>query len=201
MALPFSSSHRLLLLAIMISTSARAQYPWGYSPYPPAYGPYPPTRHAPYASPYPAPFGQPGPGASPEALSREMLEAHNAVRARVGVPPLVWSPQLAAVAQNWANDLIATHRFAHSANGRYGENLYAISDGAVSPAQVVDAWAGEARGYNIRTNGCAGVCGHYTQIVWRTTRAVGCAVASDPYRQVWVCEYDPPGNIVGSRPY
>jgi uncharacterized protein YkwD len=42
-----------------------------------------------------------------------MLEAHNAIRARMGVPPLIWSDQLAQVAQDWANHLIViagTHR-------------------------------------------------------------------------------------------
>ena len=130
-----------------------------------------------------------------------MLDAHNAIRARVGVPPLVWSDQLAQVAQDWANHLIATGGFRHRPNNRYGENLYSISGGTASPAQVVGYWAREARGYDIRSNTCSGVCGHYTQIVWGTTRAVGCAVATDRRREVWVCNYDPPGNIVGYRPY
>jgi len=66
---------------------------------------------------------------------------------------------------------------------------------------VVKLWADEARSFDVRTNSCTGVCGHYTQIVWRATRDVGCAEATDRYRQVWVCEYDPPGNVVGYRPY
>jgi hypothetical protein len=45
---------------------------------------------------------------------RSMLQAmFDAIRARVGVPPLVWSDQLAAVAQEWANHLIATNAFSH----------------------------------------------------------------------------------------
>lgn len=140
-------------------------------------------------------------GRSAEALASAIVDAHNAVRTRVGVPPLVWSQQLAAVAQEWANNLMATHRFAHSAGNRYGENLYMMSGATASPAQVVGAWAEEARGYDNRSGHCSGVCGHYTQIVWRTTRAVGCGVASDSNREIWVCEYDPPGNVIGYRPY
>jgi pathogenesis-related protein 1 len=113
----------------------------------------------------------------------------------------VWSTQLAEVARDWANHLIATGSFVHRPGSRYGENLYALSGGTASPAQVVAYWANEARGYDIRSNTCRGVCGHYTQIVWATTHAVGCAVASDPRRQVWVCNYDPPGNVIGYRPY
>jgi PadR family transcriptional regulator len=48
---------------------------------------------------------------------------------------------------------------------------------------------------------CRGVCGHYTQIVWSNTREVGCGVARDSNREVWVCNYNPPGNWIGERPY
>jgi uncharacterized protein YkwD len=63
-----------------------------------------------------------------------MLDAHNAVRAKVGVPPLVWSPELADVAQDWANHLIATGGLTHRPSNRYGENIYAISGGHATPA-------------------------------------------------------------------
>ena len=43
-------------------------------------------------------------GAAPSSLSREMLAAHNAVRARVKVSPLAWSDRLATVAQKWWRD-------------------------------------------------------------------------------------------------
>lgn len=134
-------------------------------------------------------------------MARQMLMAHNAVRARAGVPPLVWSDQLARYAQEWANHLAATNSFVHRPGGRYGENLYAISGARVTPRDVVGLWASEAASYDIASNTCSGMCGHYTQLVWRATRRVGCAVAGDGYREVWVCNYDPPGNYIGYRPY
>ena len=69
------------------------------------------------------------------------------------------------------------------------------------PTDVVGVWAAEARDYSYRANTCHGVCGHYTQLIWSDTREVGCAVARDASREVWVCNYDPPGNWVGVRPY
>jgi uncharacterized protein YkwD len=170
----------LALLMMIVATSvAQAQRPLGLH--------YPPNDQYPYST--------------PTSLTLAMLDAHNAIRARVGVPPLVWSAGLAEVAQDWANHLIGTGDLAHRPNNRYGENIYAISGGSTLPTQVVNYWAEEARGYDIRNNTCAGVCGHYTQIVWGKTRAVGCAVAIDQRREVWVCNYDPPGNIVGERPH
>jgi pathogenesis-related protein 1 len=134
-------------------------------------------------------------------LRREMLSTHNRVRTVVGVPPLVWSDRLAAIAQTWANQLVLEGRLRHRASPRYGENLYLISGGDATPDNVVNAWAGEKADYDYRTNTCHSRCGHYTQIVWRSTKAVGCAVANLRNVEVWVCEYDPPGNYVGERPY
>ena len=103
----------LILFFIAASTSARAQY--GYAQPTPSY----PANGGPSASPV---QGQPR-----QSISKAMLEAHNAIRARVGVPPLVWSDQLAEVAQDWANHLIATGGLSHRPNNRlWREHLYDI---------------------------------------------------------------------------
>jgi uncharacterized protein YkwD len=137
----------------------------------------------------------------PGAFSREMLVAHNRIRARVDVPPLTWSVSLAARAQDWANHLLRQARFYHRPNSNFGENLFEISGAGATPAEVVGDWASEARDYNYRANACRGLCGHYTQLVWRGTRQVGCSVARTQDREIWVCNYDPPGNWIGERPY
>lgn len=139
-------------------------------------------------------------------LETEMLAAHNAVRKTVGVPPLVWSDHLAAVAQEWANMLLARGEFKHRPKAMYGENLFEIRRPRAHafPSQVVQSWASESRDYDYRANQCLHgprSCGHYTQIVWSTTKQVGCAVARGDRREIWVCNYDAPGNWVGSRPY
>ena len=64
-------------------------------------------RHIPHAI-HQMPVCPPAEDRSSASIAQAMLDAHNAIRARVGVPPLVWSDQLAQVAQDWANHLIAT---------------------------------------------------------------------------------------------
>jgi pathogenesis-related protein 1 len=135
------------------------------------------------------------------SLTREMLAAHNAVRRSVGTAPLVWSDRLAERAQNWADTLLARGEFAHRPNGKYGENLYEIDGAYATAAEVVKEWASESRNYDYRSNKCHSVCGHYTQIIWAGTREAGCGVARAPRHEIWVCNYDPPGNWVGERPY
>jgi len=142
-------------------------------------------------------------------LARETVRAHAEVRASVGVQPLEWSDQLAGVAQDWATHLCAQSRgnrvvLQHRPNNNYGENLFwqGGSDQAPSVSEAVHNWLEEQQYYDQHSGTCrGGVCGHYTQMVWRESRQVGCAVASCGPSHFWVCNYDPPGNFVGRRPY
>ncbi len=146
---------------------------------------------------------------------QEMVDRHNHWRSEVGAPNLRGSSSLTAHAQEWADELASLGcNMVHRDQDQYGENLTRIaprrsSSGqrslqAVSPTQVVDGWADEKQWYSHGTNRCeAGqVCGHYTQVVWSSTREVGCAkaVCADQ-SQIWVCNYNPKGNITGLKPY
>lgn len=141
-------------------------------------------------------------GAHNATMAEDMVAAHNAVRAKMGLRPLAWSQKAADYAQQWADHLLASGEFKHRTEHRYGENLYEIIGAPATPAAVVNEWASEAAQYDHRSNACvSGKCGHYTQIVWRESTRLGCAVARDNIREVWVCNYDPPGNLIGERPY
>jgi pathogenesis-related protein 1 len=134
-------------------------------------------------------------------LRSSALAAHNAIREKLGLPALEWSDKLAGAAQNWATTLLMQGVFVHRPDNAYGENLFEIRGGGTEAAAVVKAWAAEASQYDLRRNRCRGVCGHYTQIVWKDTLQVGCAVARSSFREVWVCNYYPAGNVTGRRPY
>jgi len=73
-------------------------------------------------------------------FTEEILNAHNNYRTEVEVPPLQWSEDLAASAQQWANKLAQTGTFEHS---QAGENLAEGTTGAFSVTQLVDMWGGE----------------------------------------------------------
>ena len=149
----------------------------------------------------------------PAALAG-ITAAHNNVRATVGVPPLRWNATLAATAQQWASACVdqalptgmIDHNAGRSTGYPYyvGENTFASAGSTANPAQAVAAWAAEASQYDYASNTCSGVCGHYTQVVWRSTVEVGCGFAVCPNLQFsasLVCNYGPGGNVGGQRPY
>jgi pathogenesis-related protein 1 len=136
-------------------------------------------------------------------FAREMLVAHNAVRQKTGVPSLKWSNTLAAQAEEWAKKLAATG--ASKMQGVPGQNIgYTSPPGGINATGIVAAWVAEVANYDHEKNACIDpklACHHYTQVVWKNTAYVGCATARDAERDIWVCDYDPPGNDVAERPY
>lgn len=143
-------------------------------------------------------------------LDPRLLAAHNRERAAAGVPPLAWDEGLAAEARQWAEELAASGRFEHSADDpeaadAEGENLWAGTSGAWAPEEMVGLWIAEKRDYrpgifpNVSRSGDLENVGHYTQLVWRNTARVGCAMAEGEKEDVLVCRYAEGGNVIGER--
>lgn len=139
-----------------------------------------------------------------------LLAAHNGARAALGVEPLHWNAALAADAQAWATHLAATGEFRHAperADTPEGENLWAGTKGYYVLEAMVDGWVREKRYFrpgrfpDNSTTGDVEDVGHYTQLMWRDTRQVGCALASGAREDVLVCRYSSAGNWVGEEPF
>ena len=149
------------------------------------------------------------PGSSAEAsldprAAAEVLAAHNRHRTRLALPALRWSAELAETAQRWATHLATLGRLEHSGPG---ENLAMGTAGAYTPTQLVELWANEARYFvngtfpAISSTGNWADVGHFSQMIWRRTSAVGCGLARGQGQDVLVCAYVPPGNVMGERAY
>ncbi|XWV26849.1 hypothetical protein QJ857_gp0201 [Tupanvirus soda lake] len=145
------------------------------------------------------------------------VNSHNYYRSTVNpparyMPTMQWSSSLATSANAWATKC----RWAHSGTANVGENLYATTlrttASNFNPNNAVNSWGSEKQYYNYSTNTCATgrVCGHYTQMVWDDSVNVGCAFQDCPVIQglswpnggtIVVCQYSPPGNWWGEKPY
>jgi pathogenesis-related protein 1 len=143
----------------------------------------------------------------------------NAARTMVGEAPLVWNPIAAKVAQDYASlcnyehneNSTTDYESLGGGDGGLGENI-AAGEPTESPTDAVASWVDEIANYDHASNTCALLheCGHYTQIVWSTTTAVGCAHVSCTVNSPFsggggwdfsVCDFSPPGNYVGEAPY
>ena len=71
--------------------------------------------------------------------------------------------------------------------------------------EMVGSWAAEKALFvpgtvpNVSRSGHFGDVGHYTQMIWRTTMRVGCALHRGRSDDYLICRYSPPGNVVGAR--
>jgi hypothetical protein len=112
---------------------------------------------------------------------------------------LTWSDDAASKAQQWANNC----KFVHSGGslGPFGENLAAGTGDSYDIAAAIKSWTDEVSQYDPSNP----VPSHFTQVVWKGTTQVGCAVQmcngifSSSYGQAkfFVCEYSAQGNIIG----
>ena len=143
-------------------------------------------------------------------FQQRVLVAHNLERLEVGVQPMQWNAALAADAQQWADHLAQSNRFEHApenARTPEGENLWAGTKGYFSPEAMVSAWVREKRYFkpgtfpNNSTTGNVEDVGHFTQLAWRDSRQVGCAVAVSGREDILVCRYAQAGNYIGEQPF
>jgi len=124
-----------------------------------------------------------------------VLAGHNVYRCMHGVDPLTWDDTIAASAQKWATE--GTCNTLQHSGGNYGENIYWASP-APAPSDLyegVNDWYDEVKytSGGLTPDWCDSKCGHYTQVVWKSTTAVGCGTCGG----TMVCQYDPAGNFDG----
>ncbi|NWU02839.1 PI16 inhibitor, partial [Urocynchramus pylzowi] len=141
-----------------------------------------------------------------------ILDEHNKYRSQVSPPAkammkMTWDKELEALAQSYAEKCIWDH---NKERGRRGENLFAMAP-TLELEFAVEDWNGEEKFYNLTTSTCVPgqMCGHYTQVVWSSTHQIGCGAhfcekidgIETENMHLLVCNYYPPGNMKGKKPY
>ena len=169
--------------------------------------------------------GQSGGHTNP--LAQDVIDAfvaaHNQARSgpltpppSPALPPVSWDAILADSVYNYAigcqggtNGLLShnadrsTDYQALGGSGYVGENIYGSSGSGATPDDAMSLWMSEASSYDY-ASGNIGSAGHYTQIVWRDSVRIGCAIVDCPaltYHNTVICDYAPGGNISGQKPY
>lgn len=147
------------------------------------------------------------------------ITIHNNAREEVGVSKLVWSDKLAEDALNYAIYLSNIDIGLVHSNSRndQGENLYSsfkfqtingVKSFIYSKTPYKDAslaWYDEISDYvygPIKNDSNFNIVGHYTQMIWSSTKKVGIASARSKSGNVYVvARYFPTGNFIGEFPY
>lgn len=113
-------------------------------------------------------------------------------------------PNLEIDAQNKANKCVFAHDFNELKEKKEGENLYMIRTGVSLDQQrnqainkATDAWYDEINWYNYFWPRFRKATGHFTQIVWKDTKRIGCAYNHCNGMNLVVCRYKEPGNVQG----
>ena len=145
------------------------------------------------------------------SMEVEILNAHNEYRKKLKLPPLKWSNKLSSHAEGWARHLAKLGgKLVHSSNKSRpgeGENLWMGTKGYYSYTQMVDSWGSEKKYFKyakfpkVSKSGNWADVGHYTQMIWRDTKEVGCAISRARNWEILVCRYSPPGNYMGQKVY
>lgn len=138
-----------------------------------------------------------------------ILNEHNKYRASVDPPAckmlkMYWNDNLAYVAQKWAQNckFAHDHSFTRYLPGTFmvGQN---IGNGFDKWSGCIAAWYSEKKDFIYNGTVDSTKVGHYTQLVWETTSAIGCGYAKCKNFPLYVCNYGPSGNYAGNinRPY
>lgn len=169
----------------------------------------------------------------PNSFESRILDAHNKIRVSNGLNPLVWDKALQQKAGDWGRFCVQQNKkcspLRHPGTdggseqelqkylpNNWGQNLYqsnGTGEDTSSPEDAVNDWYAECSLYNppvepqsVPDNFMA--VGHYTQVMWRDTKKLGCSSVKCTDSQyingknvktkgaMIVCNYDK-GNIGG----
>ena len=135
-------------------------------------------------------------------VRKELLDRHNLYRRRHQAPNLQSLPALEKIAQSYSEKLLSLGYLIHSGNtynGNYiGENLYFGYNVKNLGTKPVDAWYEEIKDYDFSKSEFTSRTGHFTQVVWKNSRKLGCGVACTDTAYCYItCNYYPGGNYLG----
>jgi len=153
----------------------------------------PTTTQAPASTSAAAPAATSSASYASGSFEDSCVSTHNKYRSVHQAGDLTWNQTMA----DFAKTVSQTCVFKHS-GGPYGENLAA---GYSDPSAAITAWYNENSQYNYAAGQFSEATGHFTQLVWKDAKQVGCATVTcngenNTPGDFLTCEYDT-GNVIG----
>jgi glioma pathogenesis-related protein 2 len=138
------------------------------------------------------------------SVSRPGIDYQNYFRRIHHSPPLVYDQNITNIAQKYANYLSSNNLFQHGMlydnNGnRLGQNLMAVWNTKLNNSEIIKMavrnWYQENIYYNYSNPGFNTKTGHFTQVVWKSSKKIGFGIARNGTKVVVVADYFPAGNV------
>eukprot|EP00754_Rhynchopus_humris_P018836 Rhum_TRINITY_DN14616_c9_g1::Rhum_TRINITY_DN14616_c9_g1_i5::g.102328::m.102328 len=137
-----------------------------------------------------------------------LVEQHNFYRAKHGACPVTYNKAIADYTIGSAGfaTTCSTGNLKHNSGSGYGENIAMqgkqIKGHTWDAAEGVFMWYCSEEGcYDYNNGGFSGSTGHFTQVVWKKSLEIGCAICTiqeSGYNKVYLmCNYKDPGNYGG----
>ncbi len=135
-----------------------------------------------------------------DPIKEIIFNKHNIYRVNYKVPTLKYDEFLTSFSEARAFKIAENSKLEHEVSP-YGENLFCCSN-FEDIVKCVDSWMSEAIVYKETENNWNQGAGHFSQVIWEDSKKIGIGMAIMKNGMfVVVCNYDPPGNIIGNRPY
>ncbi|XP_030373573.1 Golgi-associated plant pathogenesis-related protein 1-like [Scaptodrosophila lebanonensis] len=127
-------------------------------------------------------------------FENSVLDEHNRYRAKHNTPKLTLNADLSSGCASYAKEIAAKNSLDHSI-GNYGENLCVRSS---NPVECVKMWYDEMKDYDFKKPKFSSATGHFTQMLWRSSKEMGVGKAKSSGGLIYVvARYKPAGNVVG----
>jgi len=148
----------------------------------------------------PSPKPSPTPRPAPKQLAgfkKDMLQQHNLYRCMHNVPLFTWSDAIARNAQKYADSTGGKMKHSSRASRQNVGGFRSLGENLAFGGTFVGGvrrWYDEIKNTNKGlVSSFSGSTGHYTQIVWKSSTAIGCGTSGS----LLVCQYGEAGNYQG----
>ena len=126
----------------------------------------------------------------------EAIKRHNVLRACHNAEPLMFNCEILKISQDYANKIPSGHSQTTFHGNWMGENLYWSWGKTLTGNNPVDSWYNEISNYDFEEGKSSNgeVTGHFTQVVWKSSRELGIGYYCEGTSCCVVGNYYPGGN-------
>ena len=125
----------------------------------------------------------------------KILDLHNELRKQHNSPKLILNNNINELAEEYAKELILGKMENFDKRIEYGENILFYNE--LNTKEIFKIWKAEENNYDFKENKFSKKSGHFTQIIWKSTKHIGVGYEYDKINKQYcvVVLYYPARNV------